>query len=186
MAQRPNLVESRSIGAETPIGVFTHILPGASIGRDCAIGDFVSVGDQVVIGDHVVVGDGVSLRGIMEIGDDVTIGPNTTFASGDPVRRESSFSWSPDRRRRDRSRRTYDRARSHRGGRRGRDPQRTAELHRRRQPGAHPGLGGASPVNRRGRIQRAFRSRRNLEPGQGCRGHRAACHFRSPRQTCGW
>lgn len=85
MTQRPNLVESRSIGAETQIGVFTHVLPGAHIGRDCAIGDFVSVGDQVVIGDRVCVGDGVRLQGRIEIGDDVMIGPNATFATGLPA-----------------------------------------------------------------------------------------------------
>ena len=75
------LVESESIGANTRIWAFTHILPGAQIGEDCNFCDHVFVENNVVIGDRVTVKCGVQLWDGLRIENDVFIGPNATFTN---------------------------------------------------------------------------------------------------------
>jgi acetyltransferase-like isoleucine patch superfamily enzyme len=75
------LCESESIGADTRIWAFAHILPGAAIGRDCNICDHVFIENDVVVGDRVTVKCGVQLWDGLRIADDVFIGPNTTFSN---------------------------------------------------------------------------------------------------------
>ena len=78
----PNgLCESASIGKDTRIWAFTHILPGATIGQDCNICDHVFVENDVTIGDRVTVKCGVQLWDGVQIEDDVFIGPNVTFTN---------------------------------------------------------------------------------------------------------
>ncbi len=76
------IVESESIGHGTSIGAFTHILPGAVIGRDCTICDHVLIDSGAVVGDRVTIQCGVQLWKGVRIEDDVFIGPNAAFASG--------------------------------------------------------------------------------------------------------
>ena len=74
------LCESDTIGDNTRISAFTHILRGARIGSDCDISDHVFVDSDVVVGDRVTVSCGVQLWNGLRVGDDVVIGPNVTFA----------------------------------------------------------------------------------------------------------
>jgi UDP-2-acetamido-3-amino-2,3-dideoxy-glucuronate N-acetyltransferase len=75
------LVESESIGENTNIWAFAHVLPGASIGADCNICDHVFIENDVVIGDRVTIKCGVQLWDGLRVEDDVFIGPNATFTN---------------------------------------------------------------------------------------------------------
>ena len=76
-----SICETESIGEGTRLWAFTHILPGAKIGRDCNICDFVFVENDVLVGDRVTIKSGVQLWDGISIGDDVFIGPNVTFTN---------------------------------------------------------------------------------------------------------
>ena len=76
-----SLCESTQIGPGTRIYAFTHILPGASIGRDCNLNDGVFVENDVIIGDRVTVKCGVQLWDGVRLADDVFVGPNATFTN---------------------------------------------------------------------------------------------------------
>ena len=75
------LCESTSVGEGTRIWAFAHVLPGASIGRDCNICDHVFIEGDVVVGDRVTIKCGVQLWDGLRVGDDVFIGPNATFTN---------------------------------------------------------------------------------------------------------
>lgn len=75
------LVESTRIGESTRIWAFAHILPGATIGRDCNICDHVFIENDVIVGDRVTIKCGVQLWDGLRIADDVFIGPNVTFSN---------------------------------------------------------------------------------------------------------
>ncbi len=70
----------------TRVWAFAHILPGATIGRDCNICDHVFIENDVLVGDRVTVKCGVQLWDGVTIEDDVFIGPNATFTN-DPFPR---------------------------------------------------------------------------------------------------
>lgn len=76
-----SLVETINVGEGTRIWAFTHVLPGARIGRDCNICDHVFVENDVVVGDRVTVKCGVQLWDGVRLEDDVFIGPNATFTN---------------------------------------------------------------------------------------------------------
>jgi UDP-2-acetamido-3-amino-2,3-dideoxy-glucuronate N-acetyltransferase len=75
------LCEARSVGADTRIWAFAHVLPGAVIGRDCNICDHVFIENDVIVGDRVTVKCGVQLWDGLRVADDVFIGPNATFSN---------------------------------------------------------------------------------------------------------
>lgn len=75
------IVESVAIGEGTRIWAFSHILPGATIGRDCNICDHSFIENDVIIGNRVTVKCGVQLWDGTTIEDDVFIGPNATFTN---------------------------------------------------------------------------------------------------------
>jgi acetyltransferase-like isoleucine patch superfamily enzyme/dTDP-4-dehydrorhamnose 3,5-epimerase-like enzyme len=75
------LCETTSVGENTRIRAFAHVLPGARIGKDCSICDHVFIENDVVIGDRVTIQCGVQLWDGLRIADDVFIGPNVTFAN---------------------------------------------------------------------------------------------------------
>ena len=75
------LCESTTIGENTRVWAFAHILPGATIGKDCNICDHVFIENDVVLGDRVTVKSGVQLWDGLRVGDDVFIGPNVTFSN---------------------------------------------------------------------------------------------------------
>jgi acetyltransferase-like isoleucine patch superfamily enzyme len=80
------IVESATIGADTRVWAFAHVLPGARVGRDCNICDHVFIENDVTIGDRVTVKSGVQLWDGIIAEDDVFIGPNATFTN-DPLPR---------------------------------------------------------------------------------------------------
>ena len=75
------ICESEDVGEGTTIWAFSHVLPGASIGRNVNINDHVFVENDVVIGDRVTVKSGVQVWDGTELQDDVFIGPNVTFTN---------------------------------------------------------------------------------------------------------
>jgi acetyltransferase-like isoleucine patch superfamily enzyme/dTDP-4-dehydrorhamnose 3,5-epimerase-like enzyme len=75
------ICESGSIGENTRIWAFAHVLPSAVIGADCNICDGVFVENDVVVGNRVTVKCGVQLWDGLVVEDDVFIGPNATFAN---------------------------------------------------------------------------------------------------------
>ena len=73
--KHPNaIVESTSIGDDTKIWAFSHVLPGAKIGKDCNICDHTFVENDVIIGDRVTVKCGVQLWDGVALEDDVFVG----------------------------------------------------------------------------------------------------------------
>jgi len=80
--KHPNaIVETTSVGDGTRIWAFSHILPGARIGRDCNICDHTFIENDVVVGDRVTIKCGVQLWDGITIEDDVFVGPNATFTN---------------------------------------------------------------------------------------------------------
>lgn len=80
------ICESQSVGRDTTIWAFAHVLPGAVIGASVNVCDHVFIENDVVVGDRVTVKSGVQLWDGVELGDDVFIGPNATFTN-DPFPR---------------------------------------------------------------------------------------------------
>jgi UDP-2-acetamido-3-amino-2,3-dideoxy-glucuronate N-acetyltransferase len=80
------LVESTKIGDGTRIWAFAHVLPGATIGRDCNVCDHVFIENDVEIGDRVTIKCGVQLWDGVRLEEDVFVGPNVTFTN-DPFPR---------------------------------------------------------------------------------------------------
>ena len=75
------LCESRTIGPNSRVWAFAHVLPGARIGADCNICDHVFIENDVIVGDRVTVKCGVQLWDGLRVADDVFIGPNATFSN---------------------------------------------------------------------------------------------------------
>lgn len=75
------ICESIMIGEGTRIWPFSHILPGAVIGKNCNICESVFVENKVVIGNNVTIKNGVQIWDGVSIEDDVFIGPNATFTN---------------------------------------------------------------------------------------------------------
>ncbi len=78
----PNgICESGDIGVGTRIWAFTHVLPGAKIGKDCNICEQVFVEGGAIIEDRVTIKNGVQIWNGVIIESDVFIGPNVTFTN---------------------------------------------------------------------------------------------------------
>lgn len=79
----PNAIvdDGATVGVDTNIWAFAHILPGARIGKHCNICDHTFIENKVVIGDRVTVKCGVYLWDGLVIEDDVFIGPSATFTN---------------------------------------------------------------------------------------------------------
>jgi acetyltransferase-like isoleucine patch superfamily enzyme len=75
-----------AIGEGTRVWAFTHILPGASVGKDCNVCDHVFVENDVSIGNRVTIKCGVQVWDGVTLEDDVFVGPNATFTN-DPFPR---------------------------------------------------------------------------------------------------
>ena len=75
------ICESTSVGDDTTIWAFSHVLPGATIGSNVNLNDHVFVENDVVIGDRVTVKSGVQLWDGIVLEDDVFVGPNVTFTN---------------------------------------------------------------------------------------------------------
>lgn len=73
--------EHVTIGDNTRIWHFSHILPHTSIGMDCSFGQNCVVGPKVVVGNGVKVQNNVSIYEGVEIEDDVFLGPSMVFTN---------------------------------------------------------------------------------------------------------
>jgi UDP-2-acetamido-3-amino-2,3-dideoxy-glucuronate N-acetyltransferase len=69
------------IGEGTRIWHYSHVMPGARIGRRCNLGQNVFVATDVIIGDNVKVQNNVSLYEGVVLEDDVFCGPSMVFTN---------------------------------------------------------------------------------------------------------
>jgi acetyltransferase-like isoleucine patch superfamily enzyme len=75
------LCESDEVGPGTRVHAFAHVMPGASIGRDCNICGQVFVERGARIGDRVTIKNNVMVWDRVEIEDDVFLGPNVVLTN---------------------------------------------------------------------------------------------------------
>ena len=73
--------EEVSIGDNTRIWHFSHVLSCTTIGRDCSFGQNCVVGPHVNIGNGVKVQNNVSIYEGVEVEDDVFLGPSMVFTN---------------------------------------------------------------------------------------------------------
>ena len=70
-----------TIGKDTKIWHFCHIMPGAVIGERCNLGQNVVVMSGVRLGNNVKVQNNVSIYEGVELEDDVLCGPSMVFTN---------------------------------------------------------------------------------------------------------
>lgn len=75
------IIESKNIGQGTKIWHFSHIMPGAKIGKNCIIGKYVSIEKNVKIGNNVKIQNHVSVFEGVIIEDSVFVGPCVAFTN---------------------------------------------------------------------------------------------------------
>jgi len=73
--------EPVTIGVNTKIWHYTHIMSEAIIGTNCNIGQNVFIASGVVLGNNVKVQNNVSLYAGITCGDDVFLGPSMVFTN---------------------------------------------------------------------------------------------------------
>lgn len=88
------LVETTEIGDGTRIWAFAHVLPGATIGRNCNLGDHCYVESGVTLGDNVTVKNGVAIWQHVHVADNVFLGPNVVLTN-DRFPRSRDPAWQP-------------------------------------------------------------------------------------------
>ena len=69
------------IGTGTKIWHFSHIMSGATIGKDCNIGQNVVISPEVVLGDRCKVQNNVSIYTGVTCEDEVFLGPSMVFTN---------------------------------------------------------------------------------------------------------
>jgi UDP-2-acetamido-3-amino-2,3-dideoxy-glucuronate N-acetyltransferase len=70
-----------TIGDGTSIWHYSHVMPGARIGRDCSLGQNVFVARDVTIGDNAKIQNNVSVYEGVTLEDDVFCGPSMVFTN---------------------------------------------------------------------------------------------------------
>ncbi len=70
-----------SIGDNTKIWHFTHIMPESIIGENCNIGQNVVISPKVIIGNNVKIQNNVSVYTGVKCEDDVFLGPSMVFTN---------------------------------------------------------------------------------------------------------
>jgi len=70
-----------TIGAQTKIWHFSHILSQSNIGENCSFGQNCVVGPHVNIGNGVKIQNNVSIYEGVEVEDDVFLGPSMVFTN---------------------------------------------------------------------------------------------------------
>ncbi len=76
-----SLCDSDRIGSGTRIWAYTHIMDGATVGRDCNICDHVFIESGASIGDRVTIKNRALLFSGINIANDVFIGPGVVFTN---------------------------------------------------------------------------------------------------------
>jgi acetyltransferase-like isoleucine patch superfamily enzyme len=88
----PNaIVETNTIGKDTRIWAFVHILKDVTIGSNCNICDHCFIENGVTMGNNVTVKCGVHIWTGVTIEDDVHIGPSVAFTNDRHPRSKHSF-----------------------------------------------------------------------------------------------
>ncbi len=70
-----------SIGANTKIWHFSHIMEHSRIGKNCNIGQNVVIAPEVIVGNNVKIQNNVSLYTGVICEDDVFLGPSCVFTN---------------------------------------------------------------------------------------------------------
>ena len=73
--------EGARVGAGTKIWHFSHVMPGATIGRQCVIGQNVNIASRAVVGNNVKIQNNVSVYDGVVLEDDVFCGPSMVFTN---------------------------------------------------------------------------------------------------------
>lgn len=73
--------EPVTIGEGTKIWHFCHVMPKATIGKNCTIGQNVFIAENVIIGNNVKIENNVSVFGGVTLKDDVFCGPSCVFTN---------------------------------------------------------------------------------------------------------
>jgi UDP-2-acetamido-3-amino-2,3-dideoxy-glucuronate N-acetyltransferase len=73
--------DGATVGADTKVWHFCHLLPGAVVGARCSLGQNVVVMNGVRIGDNVKIQNNVSVYEGVELEDDVFCGPSMVFTN---------------------------------------------------------------------------------------------------------
>lgn len=73
--------EGCTIGKDTKIWHFSHIMPDCVIGEGCNIGQNVVISPQVVLGKNVKIQNNVSVYTGVTCDDDVFLGPSAVFTN---------------------------------------------------------------------------------------------------------
>jgi UDP-2-acetamido-3-amino-2,3-dideoxy-glucuronate N-acetyltransferase len=73
--------EGVEIGGGTKIWHFSHVLPGAKIGKNCILGQNVMIGAGVTVGDRCKVQNNVSVYPGVTLESDVFCGPSCVFTN---------------------------------------------------------------------------------------------------------
>ena len=80
--------ENVSIGAETKVWHFSHILSDCDIGENCSIGQNVVIGPKVSVGNRVKIQNNVSVYEGVTLEDGVFCGPSCVFTNVNNPRSE--------------------------------------------------------------------------------------------------
>lgn len=80
-AHKTAIIESNSIGNNTRIWAYAHVMKQAKVGENCNIGNGCFIESNVKIGDNVVVKNNVSIWDGVEIKKNVFVGPNAVFTN---------------------------------------------------------------------------------------------------------
>ena len=75
------LCESATVGPDTRIWAFAHVMDGAVVGAGCNICDHAFIESGAVIGDRVTVKNAVLVWDRVRVEDDVFLGPNEVFTN---------------------------------------------------------------------------------------------------------
>ncbi|HET9425399.1 MAG TPA: DapH/DapD/GlmU-related protein [Gemmatimonadaceae bacterium] len=73
--------EGASVGAQSKIWHFCHVMPGAVIGSRCSLGQNVVVMNGVTVGDNCKIQNNVSLYEGVVLEEDVFCGPSMVFTN---------------------------------------------------------------------------------------------------------
>jgi UDP-2-acetamido-3-amino-2,3-dideoxy-glucuronate N-acetyltransferase len=73
--------EKSSIGKDSKIWHWVHVMPSAKIGKNCVLGQNVFVGSKAVLGNNVRVQNNVSIYDEVILEDDVFCGPSMVFTN---------------------------------------------------------------------------------------------------------
>jgi len=73
--------DGAEVGENSKIWHFSHLMPGAIVGRQCIIGQNAFIDNNAVIGDRVKIQNNVSIYNGVIIESDVFLGPSVVFTN---------------------------------------------------------------------------------------------------------